>query len=104
MRTAFAIGLGALCWCSAAYAEESATKVEWFTCEKNHDCGRTETACGDPIAINLKHYKEYSAYIKAARASTQCEPGKKVTNLRELHSVCSGNACSFDPAPQYGSH
>ena len=104
MKPIAVIGLAAVCLCSAAYADDATTKPQWFACEKDKDCGRTETACGDPIGINLTYYHEYAAYLKDARASVKCEPGKKVLNLRELHSVCVAKACSFDPAPNYGGH
>lgn len=102
MKTIFAVACMVLGIATSAHADESATKPEWFACEKDHDCGRGEDVCGEPKGINLKHYKDYKSYLDDQRAMVKCAPARKVTNLRELHSVCVTGQCSFNPAPQFG--
>lgn len=96
----YAIAATLLLLAGAAQADDL-TKPEWFACETDRDCGRTETPCGDPQPVNLKHYKEYSAYMHAARETEKCEPIQKVINLREVKSVCVGGQCGFNPPPKH---
>ena len=103
MKRNLAVLCGVLLLATHAYAEEGA-KLEWFSCEEDRDCGRSERICGEPIGINLKHYKEYKKYLDEARPSVSCPVTRKVLNLRELHSICIANRCGFDPAPKYGDH
>ena len=88
---------------AAQAADEPTSPKEWFACEKDRDCGRAETLCGDPQGINLEHYHDYRDYLDGMSKSS-CKPGKKIINLREMKSICQGGQCTFDRAPDYGSH
>lgn len=101
MKRNLAVLCGVLMLATHAYAAESASKLEWFSCEKDSDCGRGERVCGEPIGINLKQYKAYKKYLEEARSRVECDAPRKVLNLRQLHSICIANQCGFDPAPHY---
>lgn len=105
MKHHWMIGLVALSIAAPVMAaEDVGAKPEWFACEQDRDCGRSESVCGEPKGVNLKKYKEYAAYLKTARAETQCAPVAKVANLRELKSVCVAQVCHFNPEPKTGDN
>ena len=102
MRTAVVVACLVVGFTASAHADGLVANPEWFACEKDHDCGRSEDVCGEPRGVNLKQYRKYKSYLEEQRSKVKCAAPRKVLNLRELHSVCVASHCTCDPAPHFG--